>query len=146
MSDACFCFFAYLFLGGFIIFLILSLIALNGNKILIVEYGIKIFKNEEEKIGENIYKYNIDNIKKKLFYQLLISSILDLILFLVFFIKYNHFKIFKSDIIEQVDNNNKDKNNNIIYNNNIIDNSTINNINKNNIIDNEINTNQINNI
>jgi len=127
MSDICYCFFAYLFLGGFIVFLILSLLALNGNKILLVEYGIKIFKDEEEKIGENVFKYNIDNIKKKLFGQLLISSIIDLILFLVLFIRYNHFKIFKSDNIEKIQNNN-----------NIINNSTINNVNKNDIINNEI--------
>ena len=129
MRDIYYCFFAYIFLGGFIIFLILSLLALNGNKILIVEYGIKNFKNEEEKISEEISKYNIDNIKKKLFFQLLISSIIDLILFLLFYIRYNcHYKIFKSDLIEQIENNNIinnniDDNNNNLINNNIIDNT-----------------------
>ena len=129
MRDIYYCFFAYIFLGGFIIFLILSLLALNGNKILIVEYGIKNFKNEEEKISEEISKYNIHNIKKLLFYQLLISSIIDLILFLIFYIRYNcHYKIFKSDLIEQIENNNIinnniDDNDNNLINNNIIDNT-----------------------
>ena len=129
MRDIYYCFFAYIFLGGFIIFLILSLIALNGNKILIVEYGIKNFKNEEEKLSEDISKYNIHNIKKLLFYQLLISSIIDLILFLIFYIRYNcHYKIFKSDLIEQIENNNIinnniDDNDNNLINNNIIDNT-----------------------
>ena len=129
MRDIYYCFFAYIFLGGFIIFLILSLLALNGNKILIVEYGIKNFKNEEEKISEDISKYNIHNIKKKLFFQLLISSIIDLILFLLFYIRYNcHYKIFKSDLIEQIENNNIinnniDNNDNNLIDNNIIDNT-----------------------
>ena len=129
MRDIYYCFFAYIFLGGFIIFLILSLLALNGNKILIVEYGIKNFKNEEEKLSEDISKYNIHNIKKLLFYQLLISSIIDLILFLIFYIRYNcHYKIFKSDLIEQIENNNIinnniDDNDNNLINNNIIDNT-----------------------
>ena len=129
MRDIYYCFFAYIFLGGFIIFLILSLLALNGNKILIVEYGIKNFKNEEEKISEDISKYNIHNIKKKLFFQLLISSIIDLILFLLFYIRYNcHYKFFKSDLIEQIENNNIinnniDDNDNNLINNNIIDNT-----------------------
>jgi hypothetical protein len=129
MRDIYYCFFAYIFLGGFIIFLILSLLALNGNKILIVEYGIKNFKNEEEKISEDISKYNIHNIKKLLFFQLLISSIIDLILFLLFYIRYNcHFKFFKSDLIEQIENNNIinnniDNNDNNLIDNNIIDNT-----------------------
>ena len=129
MKDIYYCFFAYIFLGGFIIFLILSFIALNGNKILIVEYGIKNFKDEEEKISEEVTKYNIHNIKKKLFFQLLISSIIDLILFLLFYIRYNcHYKIFKSDLIEQIENNNIinnniDDNDNNLINNNIIDNT-----------------------
>ena len=129
MRDIYYCFFAYIFLGGFIIFLILSLLALNGNKILIVEYGIKNFKNEEEKISEDISKYNIHNIKKKLFFQLLISSIIDLILFLLFYIRYNcHYKFFKSDLIEQIENNNIinnniDNNDNNLIDNNIIDNT-----------------------
>ena len=132
MRDIYYCFFAYIFLGGFIIFFILSFIALNGNKILIVEYGIKNFKDEEEKISEEVTKYNIHNIKKKLFFQLLISSIIDFILFLFFFIRYNfHYKFFNSNYIEQIDNNNiinnnidnnNDNNNNLI-NNNIIDNT-----------------------
>ena len=128
MKDIYYCFFAYIFLGGFIIFLILSLLALNGNKILIVEYGIKNFKNEEEKISEDISKYNIHNIKKLLFFQLLISSIIDLILFLLFYIRYNcHFKFFKSDLIEQIENNNIINNNIDNNDNNLIDNDIIDN-------------------
>jgi len=130
MRDLYFSLFACIFFGGGIIFLIFSLLALNGNKILFVEYGLKNFKSEMKEEPKGIYDIKVDNINKKLFWQLLISSIIDFVLFFIFYVRKKFFPLIKSDVIEQIRSfhetiiidNNKNKNNNII-NNNIINNN-----------------------
>jgi len=137
MRDLCYSLFAYIFFGGGIIFLIFSLLALNGNKILFVEYGLKSFKSEMKEKETGIYDVKVDKINKKMFWQLLISSIIDFVLFFIIYTRNKIFPLIKSDVMEQM----RSFHENIIIDNNINkDNNIINNINNNNdIINNNMN-------